>query len=46
MFDFEWHDYTVNQQDTGSVFDIADDFEGPVYLGDFIPELELELEVV
>ena len=35
MYDFDWHDYTVKLQDTGSVFDVTDDFT---------PELELDLE--
>ena len=45
MGNFDWHEFNVNMQDNGSVFDIADDFSMPnVHLGDFIPELEFELE--
>jgi len=43
--DFDWNTYIDGLQDNGSVFDAADDFSTPVvHMGDFIPELELELD--
>ena len=44
MNNFDWNDYLVAKQDDGSCFDIADDCQPVAHLGDFVPELEMELD--